>query len=202
MRRTVSSLLAGLTVFAIAACSGSAAQSPSPSVAATATAAMSAEPSVAAPSMAAPSASPAATASAAASAGASIEVVGVDYAYEGIPETVAAGTAMTFRNGGQEAHEIVLVRKNPGVTTTFEELLTMPEEEANQQVTFLGQLMANPGDTAEGQLVADEAGEYLAICFFPQGWTEIPEGTPDPAASLPAGPPHFTLGMLDEFTVE
>jgi plastocyanin len=201
MRRTASSLLAGLTVFALAACSG-ATQSASPSAVASpaATAAVSAEPSESA--AASPSASASAAASASASAGAGTEVVGVDYAFEGIPETVTVGTAFTFRNGGQEAHEIVLARKNAGVTTSFEELLAMPEEESSKLVTFVGQLMANPGDTADGQLVADGAGDYLAICFFPQGWTEIPEGTPDPAASPPTGAPHFTLGMLQEFTVQ
>jgi plastocyanin len=193
--------LAGLTVVALAACSG-ATQSSSPSAAASpaATAAASEAPSQSA--AASPSASASASAATSASAGAGTEVVGVEYAFQGIPDSVAVGTAMTFRNGGQEAHEIVLARKNAGVTTTFEELLAMPEEESSKFVTFVGQLMANPGDTAEGQLVADAAGDYLAICFFPQGWTEIPEGTPDPAASPPTGAPHFTLGMLQEFTVE
>ncbi len=200
MRRTASTLLAAFAVFVLAGCSG-AAQSASPSV--TASPSASAAPTAAATeSPAAASVSPSASASASASAGAGLEVVGVDYAYEGIPETLPVGTVMTFRNGGQEAHEIVLARKNAGVTTTFEELLAMPEEESSKLVTFIGQLMANPGETAEGELTADAAGDYLAICFFPQGWTEIPEGTPDPAASLPAGAPHFTLGMLQEFTVE
>jgi plastocyanin len=143
-----------------------------------------------------------ASAGATASAGAGTEVVGVEYAYENIPDSVALGTELTFRNNGAEAHEMVLARKNAGVTTSFEELLAMPEEESSKLVTFVGQLMANPGETAEGSLVADGAGDYLAICFFPQGWTEIPEGTPGPDASLPAGAPHFTLGMLKEFTVE
>ncbi len=148
------------------------------------------------------SASAAATAGASASAGAGSEVVGVEYAFENVPDTVTVGTELTFRNNGAEAHEMVLARKNAGVTTSFEELLAMPEEESAKLVTFIGQVMANPGETAEGSLVADAAGDYLMICFFPQGWTEIPEGTPGPDASLPVGAPHFTLGMLKEFTVE
>lgn len=199
MRRTFNSLLAGLAVFALAACSGAATASPSVTASPSATATSQAsEPAVA---TASPSAS-ASAASASASASAGTEVLGIDYGYQGISENLPVGTAITFRNGGQEAHEIVLARKNAGVTTSFEELLAMPEEESSKLVTFVGQLMANPGETAEGQLALDGAGDYLAICFFPQGWTEIPEGTPDPAASLPAGAPHFTLGMLQEFTVE
>ena len=34
------------------------------------------------------------------------------------------------------------------------------------------------------------------------GHRNEPEGTPGPDASLPIGAPHFTLGMIKEFTVE
>ena len=194
MRRRVLPLLAPVLAVALAACSG-AAQSSSPSAAPS----VSSEPSQV---DASPSASASAGATASASAGAGTEIVGVEYAFENVPDSVALGTELTFRNGGAEAHEMVLARKNAGVTTSFQELLAMPEEESSKLVTFVGQLMANPGDSAEGSLAADAAGEYLMICFFPQGWTEIPEGTPGPDASLPVGAPHFTLGMLKEFTVE
>jgi plastocyanin len=198
MRRRVVPILAPLLAVALAACSG-AAQSSSPSAAPT----VSSEPSMpdASPSASA-SASAGATAEASASSGTGSEVVGVEYAFENVPDSVAVGTELSFRNGGAEAHEMVLARKNAGVTTSFEELLAMPEEESAKLVTFVGQLMADPGETAEGTLTADAAGDYLMICFFPQGLTEIPEGTPGPDASLPVGAPHFTLGMLKEFTVE
>ena len=196
MRRLVVPILAPVLAVALAACSG-ATQSSSPIAAPT----VSSEPSMpdASPSA---SASAGATAGASASAGAGSEVVGVEYAFENVPDTVAVGTQLGFRNDGAEAHEMVLARKNAGVTTSFEELLAMPEEESAKLVTFVGQLMANPGESAEGTLTADAAGDYLMICFFPQGLTQIPEGTPGPDASLPVGAPHFTLGMLKEFTVE
>ena len=38
-----------------------------------------------------------------------------------------------------------------------------------------------------------EPGRYAAVCFIPQGTTQDTEGS---------GPPHHTLGMLGELTVE
>jgi hypothetical protein len=61
---------------------------------------------------------------------------------------------------------------------------------------------ANPGETASGSVTADAPGDYLAICFVPQGMTQLPAGSLGPDASLPAGAPHFTLGMRQEFTVQ
>jgi uncharacterized cupredoxin-like copper-binding protein len=122
--------------------------------------------------------------------------------FENVPPTAAVGTAFSLRNDGAEAHEMALVRRNPGVAESFEELLQLPDDEAFAFITFVGQVMANPGATAEGTLVADQPGDYLMICFFPVGLTEIPEGTPGPDASLPLGAPHFTQGMLQEFAVQ
>ncbi len=56
--------------------------------------------------------------------------------------------------------------------------------------------------------VAQE-GEYIALCFIPQGTTEMPDFSAQaappsgaPAASAaPQGPPHLLLGMKQEFTV-
>jgi hypothetical protein len=195
MRRSTVLPIVALSVLLLliaSACSGAASQSPSASAAAPTT-----EPSV-------PAVSPSASAepSASAPAGATIEVIAADYRFDNVPDTAAVGTTFTMRNDGAEAHEMVIARKNAGVTTSFEELLAMPEEESSKLVTFVGQVMANPGDTAPGELVADGPGDYLMICFFPQGWTEVPEGTPGPDASLPIGAPHFTLGMIKEFTVQ
>ena len=58
-----------------------------------------------------------------------------------------------------------------------------------------------------GQTVTDfTPGRYVALCFLPQGATpEIisqmggPEDTAPAGAEL--GPPHFTAGMIHEFTV-
>jgi plastocyanin len=197
MRRTFSLLLAASLLLILAACStneagGSPSASPSSLPASSAPAA---SPSAASPGAASPAASPEAS-------GSAVEVVGVDYAFQGIPPTATVGTSFSLRNEGNEAHELVLVRKNPDVTLSFEELLELPEDQALNQVAFLGQVAANPGETASGTVTADAPGDYLAICFVPQGLTELPEGSLGPDASLPAGAPHFTLGMRQEFTVQ
>jgi uncharacterized cupredoxin-like copper-binding protein len=187
-------------VAAVAACSGSTGASPSGGATTAPTTAPSVEPSMDA------SASPSASdmMSPSASGTAAIEIVGTDYAFSDPGANLTAPASFTLRNDGAELHELVIVRRNDGVTTSWEELLALPEDEAFAQVQFLGQTMAEPGQTATTTLTATEPGEYLMVCFIPQGTTTMP--SIDPAASGPPeglgdGPPHFTLGMLREFTI-
>lgn len=136
-------------------------------------------------------------------AGPAITVVGTDYHFGGLPTTVPAGTVLSFDNQGAELHELVVARKNDGVTQSWEELLALPEEEALQYVTMVSEmpLFAAPGAMAEGTLTISQEGEYIALCFVPQGFTELPapDASIDPA--LLAAPPHFALGMIQTFTV-
>jgi hypothetical protein len=50
--------------------------------------------------------------------------------------------------------------------------------------------------------MALEPGRYAMVCFIPVGFT--PEVAAEAAASgtEPEGAPHFTEGMIAEFTVE
>lgn len=123
-----------------------------------------------------------------------VEATGVDYEYEGIPDTVPAGTvAVTFDNQGEELHEIGMVRINEGVTESLEELLAMPEEQAMSMVQFVGVAFAAPGE-ADTTFLEMEPGRYAAVCFIPEGTTHM---------DMPGnGAPHFALGMSSEFTVE
>jgi hypothetical protein len=201
---------------AIAACSGGAA-SPSASTAPASEAPSAAEPSTPAstepsapasmepsmePSMA-PSASADPSGSAAPSGEADVMVTAVDFAYEGIPADVPSGTTMALTNAGQELHELVVVRKLPTTTQTFEELLAMNPDEALALVEDVGFAIAEPGQTATDVVTIGEPGEYLAVCFIPAGTTSMP--SIDPNSSEPpamgTGAPHFTLGMVQEFTV-
>lgn len=147
--------------------------------------------------------SPSAPAAASIPAGPSIAVVGTDYHFGGLPTTVPVGTVISFENQGAELHEIVVFRKNDDVTQSFEELLQLPDDQALQYVTMVGEmpLFAAPGATAEGTLTIAQEGEYIALCFVPQGFTELPapDASIDPA--LMAAPPHFALGMVQTFTV-
>lgn len=119
-----------------------------------------------------------------------IDVTAVDYAFEDVPETIEAGTAaFGFTNASEaEDHEMTILRKADGVTLSFEDILALPEEEAMAQATFVGGTFAPPG--GEGSTLAQlEPGAYAMACFIPVGGGED-------------GPPHFTEGMLQEFTVE
>ena len=119
----------------------------------------------------------------------SVSVEAVDYAFEGVPETLPAGTvAVDFTNSSEEEqHEMVVFKKNDP-DLTVEELMEMPEEEAETKITFAGAAFAEPGGEA-ATLLELEAGEYTMVCFVPVGGAE-------------EGPPHFTEGMVAEFSVE
>ena len=135
---------------------------------------------------------------------AGVTITGVEYAYQGVPESAKVGNEVTFVNGGSEVHEIVAIRRNEGVTTTLDELLAMPEEESNKLVSFLGVAVASPGETAPETITLDQPGSYIFICFIPVGTTELPSLAPGATPNeslLPDGPPHFVQGMVAEFSV-
>jgi hypothetical protein len=117
-----------------------------------------------------------------------VEVSGVDYAFEGVPESVPAGqTAFSFTNDGAEPHEMVIFRRAEGETRAPEELFALPEEEIFTALTFAGAAQAEPGQTS--LTITDlEPGAYVATCFVPTGGAED-------------GPPHFMQGMTAEFEV-
>jgi plastocyanin len=198
-------LLTTVAAVAIAACSGGSGTSAAPSAAAPSPS-MSEAPASEAPASAAPSESASAAPSAAPSGsaeGTRVDVVGTEYEYSGLEASYSGPITIAFRNEGAEVHEIVVVKKNEGVTQSWEELLALPEDQSGAFVTFAGVAFAEPGQTAAEMVTASEPGEYLGICFIPAGTTELP--SIDPNASEPpdlgTGAPHFTLGMLTEFTI-
>jgi len=122
-----------------------------------------------------------------------VDVTAKDYAFQGLPATVDAGkTSFEFANSGTEMHEMVVIRKNDDTTESFDELLALPQDEAEKKTTVAGSVFAPPGQ--DDYAVADlKAGEYIALCFIPEGSKdENTEGQ---------GPPHFTKGMRMEFSV-
>ncbi|CAN5872995.1 hypothetical protein BH23ACT1_BH23ACT1_13450 [soil metagenome] len=133
---------------------------------------------------------------------AEVDVTGTEYAFEDIPETVEAGqTAFNFSNDGGEEHEFILVRINDDVTESIEELAQLPEEEAFQKIQPMGFAMAAPGES-DLAFVDLEPGRYGALCFFPVGSTPEAVATAEEIGHDIEAPPHFTQGMLAEFTVE
>lgn len=155
-----------------------------------------------------------------------VEVLATEYAYGGLPTEIPAGpTVITLVNDGVEVHEMVLMRRADGVTDPVEDLLALPDEELGGKVQFIDAAFAYPGES--GSLVADLApGNYIAICFLPIGNTpdqitamlagggsEAPGasaapmteamdmGSAPPGSGPVPGAPHFTAGMIQEFTV-
>jgi len=126
----------------------------------------------------------------------SVEVTAVDYAFDADLDSLEAGqVAFGFANEGTELHEMALIRVNDDTTESIEELLELPEEQADTKVTFLGVSFAAPG--GEDVMYADlDAGRYVMICFIPTGSTSMED------AETADGQPHFTNGMLREFTIE
>jgi hypothetical protein len=137
------------------------------------------------------------------SVGTRVDVVGTEYAYTGLEASYDGPISMAFRNEGAEVHEIVVVRKAEGVTQSWQELLALPEGEVQALVENIGVAFAEPGQTAANLVTATDPGSYLGICFIPQGTTELPSLDPNASEppSLGTGAPHFTLGMLTEFTI-
>jgi hypothetical protein len=126
------------------------------------------------------------------------EVTMLDYEYDA-PDTVDAGVvAFELTNDGSEVHEMIVVRRNEGVDLTWQELLDLPDDEADDLVTFVTAGFGPPGaeTTAVGEL---EPGDYAMLCFIPVGATSMDELEGE---TPPSGPPHFTQGMIHEFTVE
>jgi hypothetical protein len=126
----------------------------------------------------------------------SIEYEAVDYGYEGFPEEVSAGVVtLKLTNTGEEMHEVAHMVKKDGVTESWEDIMALPEEEAMSKVDFVGGAFAMPGQTVYG-IHEFEAGEHAFVCFIPVGSTpDAEEGEGE------EGPPHFTQGMIHEFTV-
>ncbi len=122
-----------------------------------------------------------------------IDVTAVDYHYEGIPDELSTGyKVINFTNGGTEAHEIFTFKINDGVTEPVEELLDLPEDQAMTKITPVNVGFAMPGTTSAVSWDLTDPGNYASVCFVSVGSVDGAEGE---------GPPHFTQGMIHEFTV-
>jgi len=117
-----------------------------------------------------------------------IDVTASEYAFEGIPATVPAGTvAFSFTNGGSEAHELIMFKRADGEERPIDELLALPEDQMFSALSFAGAAQAEPGKTTASIPTLDP-GKYIGVCFLPTGGVED-------------APPHFMAGMTAEFEV-
>jgi plastocyanin len=153
--------------------------------------------------------------------GPTVEVSGVDYAFENLPTSVPAGTTLTFTNDGTEFHEMIVVRITDE-DTPLEELMAMPEEETAALSEFVGYVSAFPGTSADGSITLETPGRYTVVCVINQGsdptrfeaigfdpmqldestdMSTLPPEVQELLAELQSNPTHDELGMFQEFTV-
>ena len=112
--------------------------------------------------------------------------------FAGIPDTVGAGTvAIVLENTGQELHEFDLDVIDDDASQSFRDILALPEAEGDPLHTSFVSLSTDPGETRT-MFVTLEPHRYGVACFETQGST---------ADAVGSGPPHYTLGEVDEFTV-
>lgn len=137
-----------------------------------------------------------------------ITVTAVDFNYEGLPDTVPAGTKFKLVNDAEEElHEFVAFRLPDDETRPADELIALPEAELG---ALFGDgppatvLLAKPGEPqieAVGDGTLTEPGRYLVACSIPVGADpdEILEADGPPEGG---GVPHFHKGMYAEIVVE
>ena len=119
-----------------------------------------------------------------------LDVNGIDFGFEGLPEQIDAGRlAMRFTNStsADEQHELVLMKKAEGVTQTATELLELPEDELMSAVMPVAVVFADEEGGESVALVDLEPGSYIAICMIPTAGD---------------GPPHAMNGMIADLEVE
>ena len=166
------------------------------------------------PTTAAPvtTAAPATTAAPTTEAAATVEVTAVDYGYEGLPGTVAAGTMISLSNASDaELHEFVAIRLPDDEERPAEELLQLPPEELGAFFPLVQTVIITPPGEGEGIPVVGtatltEPGRYLIICAIPTGADPAEymaaAAESDGPPEVDGGPPHFVNGMWAEITVE
>jgi len=194
---------AALTAAVVGACSSTVTSSPSASAEPASVAPVSPSTPAESPSEAA-SPSPSESAPAAPSGSPEARTVQVqagDDRFMNAPVNPLTGTVLTFRNVGQQAHEMVVLRRNDDATDkqTFEDLTKVAPADLLKFVTVIGVLAADPGQEATGQIMLDQAGDYAIVDLLAQGTTTAP-ASPDPMA-LPSGPPNLLNGLVGTFTV-
>lgn len=96
-----------------------------------------------------------------------LDIVATEYRWSGLPAELPAGTyPMSFRNDGDEAHEITIFR-NPG-HIPLEGLRELGPAGIGDAVDMVGNLISGPGTAAESEVVVTlTPGEYEVVCFIP-----------------------------------
>ena len=138
-----------------------------------------------------------------------IVVDAVDFAYENLPATIAAGTAVSLRNVSDvELHEFVAIRLPDDEERSVGELVQNPDDLVAYFPNVATVIIAPPGEDGfpvEGDGTLSQPGRYAIICAIPTGVDPAvylaaaaeSEGPPE----VDGGPPHFLAGMYAEVVV-
>lgn len=115
-----------------------------------------------------------------------LDVTGVDFGFDGLPETVPAGMmALRFTNGtsADEAHELLVLQRPPGDTTPIDEIAEMSPDEIMTDYSMVGLAFAETPEAASTSFIDLPTGSYVLVCTIPVGGGET-------------GDPHSQHGMI------
>lgn len=118
-----------------------------------------------------------------------ITIGGTEYAFLGVPKTIAPGpTTFSFENRGKKPHMMIMARLRDGITPDSV-LHTPPVAQGGLFEGGEGALVAAPGEAAVDHLVVPLASgaTYVLFCLARNG---------------PKQPPHIALGMFASFHVQ
>lgn len=116
-----------------------------------------------------------------------VPVTAVDFGFEGVPDTVAAGpVALELTNEGDAIHEMTLFRLDDKSVDEVIAHATAAFEADEEDLGDLGFAFTPPGGDPRYINADLDTGDYVLICFIPG----------------PGGEPHHALGMKKSFTVE
>ena len=118
-----------------------------------------------------------------------VDVVGNDYAFIGLPSTIAPGpTLFSFENRGEFRHEMTIILLKPGLT--LKDAMDAGGAATGPRVaeSLIGLLIARKHESAGGKLLVElKSGQrYVVVCNL--------KNTPD-------ADPHSKMGMVASFDV-
>jgi hypothetical protein len=120
-----------------------------------------------------------------------LDVAGVDYGFEGLPDSIANGlVAVRFTNqtANEEPHELIVLQRPPGDETPLDDIAAMSPDEVMEDFPMMGVVFADSAGGTSTSFMELPAGSYVAICTIPIGGGE-------------QGDPHAAHGMIAEFEV-
>lgn len=145
---------------------------------------------------------------------ATVTIAGVDYGFDDVPESVPAGTKLSFTNRSDvELHEMVVFRIPDDVDAPLDELVQLPPEELEAMLGAPVTVMLQPPGAPEpvvavGDGTLAEPGRYALMCFIPVGadpdeyMAAVQAAGGGKPSGVAGGPPHFVSGMYAELAVD